>query len=43
MTISTDSKRRSWRQFTIGMTFYFVLIIGLNVLSSPLHLSKPLK
>ncbi len=42
MTISADSKRRGWRQFTLGMTFYFVLIIGLNVLSASLQLSTPL-
>lgn len=42
MTASADSKRRGWRQFTIGLTLYAVLIAGLNVLAGPLALSHPL-
>lgn len=42
MTISPDNKRRGWRQFAIGMTLYFVLIIGLNVLSGPFQMDRRL-
>lgn len=42
MTISADDKKQGWRQFTIGMTLYAMLIIGLNVLSGPLQLDKRL-
>lgn len=42
MTVSPRDKRRGWRQFAVGMTLYFVLIIGLNVLGGLLQVDRRL-
>lgn len=42
MTVSEKDKRRGWQQFWTGIVLYGVLIVGLNVLSGPMNLGKPL-